>query len=287
MFSSMTVQNTDANLEVYSSPDVAAYYQQLEYVAPAERFLFERYVKQGDAILDLGVGGGRTTPYLSALASFYVGVDYSESMVQVCRAKFPGISFCVADVANLAQFADHSFDVAVMAFNGLDYVMPNSKRQRALMEVARVLKPGGIFIFSSHNPRAILQRPSWNPERIGTLAETTALRGTPMYQTILFCLTIVRVGFAYVKALAISFERSVRRLTSRAFWAGDGWMMDSAHGGLMTHYAIPKRVVNELVSANLKCQHTVGNDYPDKSKDLWTEWYYYAARSEQPTEAKH
>lgn len=280
------VVSADSNLSVYGSPEVAAYYEQLDYLSPSERLLFERYVKRGDRILDLGVGGGRTTPYLAELASDYVGVDYSQTMVLACRKKFPTIAFVTADAADLSQFGDHSFDVAVMAFNGLDYVMPDFKRVQALAEIRRVLKPGGVFIFSSHNPRSILQRPSWNSKRIGNIARGVAREGTSWYRIVRWCLTTLRVSIAWMEAVAFSLVKCIRRLSSRPFWSGNGWMMDPAHGGLMTHYAVPRCVVDELSSAGFMIRETLGDDHPARSHDYWTDWYYYVVQTRMETGAQ-
>jgi ubiquinone/menaquinone biosynthesis C-methylase UbiE len=274
-------------LSVYRSADVAAYYEQLRYLSPAERLLFERYVKRGDRILDLGVGGGRTTPYLSELASDYVGVDYSETMILSCRKKFPATCFVTADAADLSQFGDHSFDIAVMAFNGLDYVMPDSKRRQALAEIRRVLTPGGMFIFSSHNPRSILQRPSWNPKRVENVAQRVAREGTFWYRIVRWCLTVLRVSVAWMEAFALSFMKCLRRLGSRPFWAGTGWMMDSAHGGLITHYAAPRCVVDELSSAGFASREILGDDHPSNSSNYWTDWYYYVFQTQMEAGAQH
>src|SRR4030095_880115 len=108
--------HADPNLQVYNTPEVVAHYGALQYLSPAEKLLFERYLQPGNAILDLGVGGGRTTPYLNSIASRYVGVDYASEMVEVCRRKFPEIPFVVADATSLTMFADASFDAVVMAF---------------------------------------------------------------------------------------------------------------------------------------------------------------------------
>src|ERR1700690_3026531 len=105
------------NRRVYNVPEVAAHYAALEYLTPCERFLFDRYLTPQMAILDVGVGGGRTTPYLSRIASRYVGVEYSEEMVRICRKKFPQLKFFVADASDLSELQDASFDVVVMSFN--------------------------------------------------------------------------------------------------------------------------------------------------------------------------
>src|SRR6266567_2196534 len=84
----------DANL--CHDPAIAREYAQLDYLTPCERLLVGTYVAPGAAVLDLGVGEGRTTPYLLARAGRYLGVDYSPEMVRLCREKFPGKHFGLA-----------------------------------------------------------------------------------------------------------------------------------------------------------------------------------------------
>ena len=134
--------------------------------ARASGCLFETYVGEGSVILDLGVGGGRTTPFLSRRASRYVGLDYSSSMVERCRAKFSDLQFRVGDAADLSELPDCQFDAVVFAYNGIDFVLPEASRQSCWKHISRVLKPGGTLIFSSHNARAVFVSPGWNLERL-------------------------------------------------------------------------------------------------------------------------
>jgi len=90
------------------------------------------FLKPRINILDLGVGSGRTTPCLSAIAARYVGVDYAQEMIALCQEKFPRLEFLVADASNLSVFAESTFDAVVMAFNGMDYVIPDEARLRSL-----------------------------------------------------------------------------------------------------------------------------------------------------------
>ena len=123
-----------ANRQIYNAPDVALHYASLAYLSPCEKFLFQTYIEPGMAILDIGVGGGRTTPYLSSLASRYVGIDYAEEMIRACRKKFPGLDFRTVQADELDGFADASFDAVVMAFNTIDYVLPDSQRIHCVQE---------------------------------------------------------------------------------------------------------------------------------------------------------
>jgi ubiquinone/menaquinone biosynthesis C-methylase UbiE len=125
-------------------------------------------------ILDLGFGGGRTVEPLMELSKDYTGLDYAEKMVDVCRSIFPGVDFRHGDARDLSQFDDNSFAMVVFSCEGICMV-DHEGRMAILAEVLRVLKPGGIFIFSTMNQESDyhtrgLQLPdfqvSFNPARL-------------------------------------------------------------------------------------------------------------------------
>jgi ubiquinone/menaquinone biosynthesis C-methylase UbiE len=268
----------DPNLPVYNRSEVAAHYASLDYLSPCEKALFDEFLKKGDAILDLGVGGGRTTPHLSRLASRYVGVDYAANMVAACQQKFPQLEFLVADATNLAMLGGGTFDSVVMAFNGIDALVPDEARRRCLAEIRRVLKNGGVLIFSSHNPRAIFLRPGWNPKRIEAVAQMLAGQRNWLLGPARFLLLWLRVAVALVRSALDSALRLSRRVWRRAFWSGDGYILDPAHGGVLTHYAVPDRVIAEVEQQGFQFLRLAGDDYPRRSGVYVTDWYYYVFR---------
>jgi SAM-dependent methyltransferase len=96
-------------------------------------------------VLDAGCGDGWITAALTAPE--VVAVDQSEASVAAARAR--GLDAQVADIREL-PFSEGSFD-AVMCNHVLYHV---EHRERALAEIARVLRPGGRFVgiynFSDH-----------------------------------------------------------------------------------------------------------------------------------------
>jgi len=266
---------SDPNIHTYNAPAIAEYYAALNYLTPCEQLLFDAYLKPGMAILDLAVGGGRTTAYLSSVASRYVGLDYASEMIARCREKFPQLKFEVGNAADLSRFASSSFDAVVMAFNGMDYVIPDESRFRALREIGRVLKPEGILIFSSHNPQSIWIRASWNPQRVLDVAQTIVASDSVLSRPLRWVLTAGRVILAEVQAVLQSLGRAARRLRTRAFWQGQGYLSDPAHGGLRTHLASPETVVHEVGVFGFRLLRVQGDDYPKVSRRYVTDWYYY------------
>ena len=271
----MSIPTAESNLRVYESDRVATHYAALDYLTHCERLLLASYLKPGSSILDLGVGGGRTTRYLTSVASDYVGVDYSESMVRACREKFPSLDFIVADAGNLSQFPDARFDAIVIAFNGIDYILPDESRHSCLRHLYRMLKPKGYLIFSSHNPRALVVRQGWNRERLLQIAQRFSGGRRLLGKVLWFLLTIGRVALAIGQATWKTVMRISTIVPSRVFWRGEGTAVDSSHGGLLTHCWIPQRTISELNEHGFRVERVVGNDYPHPSHECATDWYYY------------
>lgn len=144
---------TRANVETFSSSEANNLYinRATDGLFPQEQKAIERYFGKPDArVLDLGCGTGRVTHRLSEMGYDVIGVDPSDSMIDVATSIHPQIDFVVGDGTDL-HFQDDAFDYVLFSYYGLDYIYPEEQRIRALREIYRVLKPGGIFVFSSHN----------------------------------------------------------------------------------------------------------------------------------------
>jgi SAM-dependent methyltransferase len=101
-------------------------------------------------VLDLGVGAGRTSFTLTALARTYIGIDYAPGMVTTCRSRFGESDrqkFMCLDAADLSKLDNKKFDLVLFSFNGMDCV-DLERRHKILHEVHRLLKSDGHFFFS-------------------------------------------------------------------------------------------------------------------------------------------
>ncbi|HKP63954.1 MAG TPA: class I SAM-dependent methyltransferase [Polyangiales bacterium] len=92
-----------------------------------------------DTLLDIGCGTGHSRQVYRESVRHYVGVDLSEVAIERARALFPADTFQVAD-AHALPFPDASFDA--VAFSSVLHHIPDFAR--ALIEGARVLRPGGV-----------------------------------------------------------------------------------------------------------------------------------------------
>lgn len=104
------------------------------------------------SVLDCGMGPGRLLFELERRGWSIAGVDISGEMVARARARLPQAAdrLLRGSVESL-PFPSESFDAAV-ATGVLEYV---EDVPRALGEVARVLRPGGVFIVSMPNTRSL------------------------------------------------------------------------------------------------------------------------------------
>ena len=101
----------EQNLDTYNKENVIQWYLKLDYLVPAERKVFSLYknlITQGK-LLDIGVGGGRTTGFLIKLCCNYTGIDYSEKFIQALKVKIRytanvlRVFLCVLDTYTLGH----------------------------------------------------------------------------------------------------------------------------------------------------------------------------------------
>lgn len=149
-----------SNKKAYESEDIISYYNSLNFLYKPEVTILDILSDRmkETRMLDIGVGAGRTTQHFASIVKEYVGIDYSDKMIDICRKKyshlFKNVFFEVCDVKLMGIFADNSFDLILFSFNGIDS-MTHDDRLSALHEINRVCAKDGFFCFSTHNLNSI------------------------------------------------------------------------------------------------------------------------------------
>lgn len=134
----------------------------------SEEVLFGEYFQEEERLLDLGCGTGRIAFGLWRNGYRRVeGVDLAGEMIDGAReyGQTHGmpVRFQVADATAL-PFEAAEFDGVIFGFGGLMQIPGRDKRRQALREVLRVLRPGGEFLFTTHDREMEEYRPFWEQE---------------------------------------------------------------------------------------------------------------------------
>lgn len=218
----------------------------------------------GAAILDIGIGGGRTAPLLRAISPDYRGIDYTPSMVALAKQRFPDVTFLEMDARSLA-FPDAAFALVTFTFNGIDSIDLQGRRG-VLREVFRVLRPGGYFVFSSLNrPEAALARrwPDWTVFRGAGKSPARLLRG---------CARLLVGGFNRLRRQRLILESENAAVSP----------LPAHNFALLTVFVALQEQLRELRDAGFVLDAMFEPRgrrlQPDEAQETHAPWFYYVAR---------
>jgi len=102
-----------------------------------------------DRLLDFGCGCGRVTRHWAALKGPEIhGSDYNRRLVRWCAANLRFAHFSANALAPPLAHGEESFD----AVYGISVVthLPEGLQRKWLAELARVLRPGGLLLLTTH-----------------------------------------------------------------------------------------------------------------------------------------
>ena len=230
-----------------------------------------RHEIQDMPILDIGVADGRTTGHLKAISSDYVGIDYSEGMIELCKTRVRDATLLVCDARNMSIFEDERFAAVFFLWNSIGCVDPPG-RDLILKEIRRVLKSNGIFVFSAHNldwwerqPLALISGLSWSDDLVTFLPNPIAL----IKET-------ARCFRVYVHGL---FNRVRSKIRDRGY----AIVLEHAElpGSVMPRYYIQEQAqVRQLLDAGFHQVKTLAIDGgPTNSASRASDYFiYYVAR---------
>ena len=192
---------------------------QRELIGPATERLLE--LKGSETVLDVACGNGAFARRMAAMGCYVVAFDFSEVFLQRARERttehVDRIEYHLMDAtdeAALLRLGEARFDAAVatMALMDMSDVNP------LMRSMARLLKPGGRFVFS-------VLHPCFNQDGISMLAELEDVGGEFVTT---YSIRVRNYGAGTVKGIGIPgqpvaqlyFERTLSDLFGAAFAAG-------------------------------------------------------------------
>jgi cyclopropane fatty-acyl-phospholipid synthase-like methyltransferase len=174
--------NSEANRDAHDAILTGATPETFERTGQSDADMVARYVRPGDAVLNIGCGVGRVEKYLAPRVREMWGIDVSGEMIRRAEKRLAGLpNVRLREVGNrefLSSFGSATIDL-IFSF----LVLQHLEREDAflyLRDAQRVLKPGGrLFtqfpnLLSPDYTRAFLENAeAWprSPGRVRTYTE--------------------------------------------------------------------------------------------------------------------
>ena len=125
----------------------------------------------GQQVCDLCCGQGFAARELAARGAIVMGIDLSVRLLEIAAAlemeveRTPGIVYQPGDMQNLHEVADGAFDgvTCILALMDIEDLTA------ALNTVARILRPGGWFVFAITHPCFETPESRWTGQAGGTV----------------------------------------------------------------------------------------------------------------------
>ena len=160
-----------------------------------------------ESILDAACGSGKYTTEFHKAGAVVVGVDFSQAMLDRAVRKHPQLTFRFADLSEPLPFDDTTFD-KVNCAQALKHL---SDLPAVFAEIARVLRPGGAFVFSVTHPDMF-----WDDYEINSKIHIDIRAEADMYQH-RFCDYLEALelnGFRLDRLVQIAVSDKIKHLLS-------------------------------------------------------------------------
>jgi SAM-dependent methyltransferase len=155
-----THSDTQRSYDLVADEYVQRIYGELDH-KPIDRQLLDRFVERVNAIgpaCDMGCGPGHVARYVHERGARAVGIDLSPAMVEHARKLNPGIEFRLGDMRSL-EIEDETLG-GIVAFYSIIHI-PRSEVVAVLVEMKRILRPGGLLLLAFHIGDQILHMDEW------------------------------------------------------------------------------------------------------------------------------
>ena len=153
----------DMDTESYTKMTADVYdalYSWKDYETEAETikgFIARFKQTDGNELLDVACGTGLHLPFLAD--DFEItGVDLSQGQVDEAKKRLPQLTFAQGDIRDFDMH--HQYDVVTCLFSSIGYVYPQLELEKAVVNMANHLKPGGVLFIEPW-----LTKETYNPNK--------------------------------------------------------------------------------------------------------------------------
>ncbi len=110
-----------------------------------------RLVKNGYRVLDLGCGNGRHYKALKRKKIGYLGIDFSEKLLEIARKKYPQAKFKLGDITKPETFENTGkFDIC-FCIAVLHHIPGKELQKKVIKNIKKILKSEGILVLAVWN----------------------------------------------------------------------------------------------------------------------------------------
>ena len=110
----------------------------------------EKYLKEGDKILDIGAGAGEYSLHFARKGYEVSALELADANIAAFKKKLrpeDTVALSQGNALDLSRYKDKSFDV-VLLFGPLYHLKKDEDKKRCIREAKRVLKDGGKIFFA-------------------------------------------------------------------------------------------------------------------------------------------
>jgi SAM-dependent methyltransferase len=124
--------------------DFHLYYDRINAAREAEHAYYRQVLSPRDSVLEVACGSGTLTATFAGICSDVVGVDISERMLWLARARLPQVPFHCCDMRDFDL--GRRFSRVICAFNSLMHMLSDSDALAALRRCRAHCLPDGEVI---------------------------------------------------------------------------------------------------------------------------------------------
>ena len=129
------------------------FYDDMNKIAQTEDIKFyNKYLNSYMRVLEVACGTGRLSQEISKHVKEFVGLDYSEDMLNIAKEKNNNLKYILGDMRNLDPDELGKFDLVICGFNSLQHLKTDENVIKFFNSCYDVLKDNGMLIIDIFNP---------------------------------------------------------------------------------------------------------------------------------------